>query len=71
VVVGPVTAAYVEQAHALGLQVGNYDSGRVSKWVDLVNAGADFIIAPHPAILQQWLLGDPGTARALTSSVGP
>jgi hypothetical protein len=67
VVVGPVTASYVEQAHALGLRVGNYDSGRVSMWIDLINAGADFIIAPHPAVLQQWLVGTPTTGRAMTS----
>jgi len=47
--------AYVQEGHDLGLLIGNYNSGSVLTWTELVDAGADIIIAPHPQLLQAWL----------------
>lgn len=49
--------AYVAQAHALGLRVGNYNSRRVATWTQLIDAGVDMIIASHPKRLKDWLRG--------------
>jgi len=46
---------YVEEAHALGLRVGNYNSRHIAAWTRLVDAGADMIIASHPKRLRDWL----------------
>lgn len=50
-----ITAAYVDAAHAAGLKVGNFDSGKPDVWARLVSAGADYLLAPHPGKARAWL----------------
>lgn len=52
-----ITRNYVKTCHALGIKVGNYNARGKPLWTYLVNAGADFIIAPHPGRLARWLRG--------------
>lgn len=50
-----LTRHWVRRAHAVGLKVGNSDSGALRMWARLVDVGVDFIIAPHPGQLTRWL----------------
>lgn len=46
---------YVVGAHHYGTEVGNFDSGQVDVWTQLVNAGVDYILSPHPGRTERWL----------------
>jgi hypothetical protein len=51
-----ITRARVRRAHALGLSIGNQNSGRATDWVHLVRTRADFAIAPRPGAMKRWLM---------------
>lgn len=50
-----ITRSFVHHAHSYGLEVGNFNSGKVSVWTRLVNAGADYLVVPRPARAERWL----------------